>query len=104
MEDDDTLKEALVADAREDLLEGGLARMTVEDEDDKNSSGDEENQPVPRPRPAPLSDVAAEFDRIEGLAHRGQMTEVLHHLRKAKLAWMRGAGSRKTTQTCIVIC
>ena len=49
MEDDDTLKEAFVADAREDLLEGVLARMTVEDEDDKNSSGDEQNQPVPRP-------------------------------------------------------
>ena len=75
--------------------------MTVEDED-KNSSGDEENQPVPRPRPAPLSDVAADFGRIEGLTHRVQMSEVLHHLRKAKLAWMLSAGSRKTTQSCIV--
>ena len=74
----------------------------MEDEEDKNFSGDKENQPVLRPRPAPLSDVAAEFGRIEELAHRGQMTEVLYHLRKAKLAWMRGAGSRKTTQNCIV--
>ncbi|CAM9245337.1 unnamed protein product [Pylaiella littoralis] len=29
------------------------------------------------------------------------MTEVSYHLRKAKLAWMRAYGSRKTKQMCM---
>lgn len=76
MEEDDTLKEALLADARDDLLSEELAGITVENEA-SNSSGDEENQHLPQPHPASLSDVAADFGRVEGVAQRGQMTEVL---------------------------
>ena len=106
VEDDSEVKEALAADAREDFVRErlGSSSMAEEDEGDQNSSEDEDNQTVqsvPRPRPAPLSDVAADFGRIEAVAQRGQMTEVLHLLRRAKLAWMRGAGSRKTKQSSI---
>ena len=106
VEDDSEMKEALAADAREDFVRErlGSSSMAEEDEGDQNSSEDEDNQTVqsvPRPRPAPLSDVAADFGRIEAVAQRGQMTEVLHLLRRAKLAWMRGAGSRKTKQSSI---
>lgn len=67
--------------------------------EDVNPGARSLKQPVPRPLPAPLSDVATDVGRIEEVAHKAQMTEVLYRLRRAKLAWMRGAGSTKTTQS-----
>ena len=53
------------------------------------------------PRPPPYTDVAWQFGDLEGIAERCSMAGVSYHLRRAKLAWMSEAGSKKTKQTCM---
>ncbi|CAM9705149.1 unnamed protein product, partial [Ascophyllum nodosum] len=49
----------------------------------------------------PYTDVARQFGDLEGIAERCSMAGVSYHLRRAKLAWMSEAGSKKTKQTCM---
>ena len=82
------------------------ARLNLDSDDDKaeSSAGDKGQctQPVLSPRPPPpYTDVARQFGDLEGIAERCSMTGVSCHLRKAKLAWMSEAGSKKTKQTCM---
>ena len=42
-----------------------------------------------------------QFGDLEGIAERCSMAGVSYHLRRAKLAWMSEAGSKKTKQTCM---
>ena len=81
------------------------ARLNVDSDDDEtdSSAGDtgQCTQPVLSPRPPPYTDVARQFGDLEGIAERGSMAGVSYHLRKAKLARMSEAGSKKTKQTCM---
>ena len=82
------------------------ARLNVDSGDDEAdfSAGDtgQCTQPVLSPRPPPYTDVARQFGDLEGMAERCcSMAGVSYHFRKAKLAWMSEAGSKKTKQTCM---
>ena len=81
------------------------ARLNVDSDDDEadSSAGDKDQctQPVLSPRPPPYTDVARQFGDLEGIAERCSMAGLSYHLRKAKLAWMSEAGSKKTKQTCM---
>ena len=74
------------------------ARLNVDSDDDEadSSAGDKGQctQPVLSPCSPPSTDVAR-----QGIAERCSMAGVSYHLRKAKLAWMSEAGSKKTKQT-----
>ena len=77
-------------------------KSSTNDEAD-SSAGDKGQctQPVLSPRPPPYTDVARQFGDLEGIAKRCSMTGVSYHFRRAKLAWMNEAGSKKTKQTCM---
>ena len=81
------------------------ARLNVDSDGDEagSSAGDKGQctQPVLSPRPPPYTDVARQFWDLEGIAERCSMAGLSYHLRKAKLAWMSEAGSKKTEQTCM---
>ena len=81
------------------------ARLNVDSDDDEadSSAGDtgQCTQPVLFLRPPPYMDVARQFGDLEEITERCSMTGVSYHLRKAKLAWMSEAGSKKTKQTCM---
>ena len=68
-----------------------------------SSAGDkgQSTQPVLSTRPPPYTDVARQFGDLEGISERCSMAGVSYHLRRAKLAWMSEAGSKKTKQTCM---
>ena len=76
------------------------ARLNVDSDDDEadSSAGDKGQctQPVLSPRPPPYTDVARQFGDLKGIAERCSMAGLSYHLRKAKLAWMSEAGSKKT--------
>ena len=78
------------------------ARLNVDSDDDEadSSAGDKGQctQPVLSPRPPPYTDVARQFGDLEGIAERCSMAGVSYHLRKAKLAWMSEAGSKKRSK------
>ena len=81
------------------------ARLNIDSDDDEadSSAGDKGQctQPVLSPRPPPYTDVARQSGDLEGIAERCSMAGVSYYLRKAKLAWMSEAGSKKTKQTCM---
>ena len=68
-------------------------------DDDADSWAGDKSQAVDTPRPPPYTKVASQFGDFEGEAEKCNMAEVSYHLRKAKLAWMREFGWRKTKQT-----
>lgn len=102
--------EAIIADLKDDLCEESLAQLNLDqlnldsDDDEADSSAGDEGQctqPLVSPRPPPYADVSRQFGDLEEIAERCSMAGVAYHLRKAKLAWMSEAGSRKTKQTCM---
>ena len=95
---------AVVDDLKEDLFDeslGNLADQILDsDDDDADSSAGDKPQAVDTPRSPPYTKkVASQFGDLEGEAEKCNMAEVSYHLRKAKLAWMREFGWRKTKQT-----
>ena len=101
------IRKAKVADLKDDLFNESLtlAQLNLDSEDDEadSSVGDKNQctQPILSPRPPPYTDVARQFGDLEGIAERCSMAGVSYHLRRAKLAWMSEAGSKKTKQTCM---
>ncbi|CAB1107278.1 unnamed protein product [Ectocarpus sp. CCAP 1310/34] len=101
---------AIIADLKDNLCEESLAHLNMDqlnkhsDDDEADSSvGDEGQctQPLVSPRPPQYADVSMQFGDLEEIAKRCSMAGIAYHLRKAKLAWMSEAGSKKTKQTCM---
>ena len=96
---------ATAADIRKQAADESptLAQLNLDSDDDEadSSAGDKGQctQPILSPRPPPYTDVARQFGYLEGIAERCSMAGVSYHLRRAKLAWMSEAGSKKTKQT-----
>ena len=68
---------------------------------DKRQRPSFEQQPVLSPRPPQYTDVARQIGDLKKVAERCSMAGVSYYLRRAKLAWMNEAGSKKTKQTCM---
>ncbi|CAB1101671.1 unnamed protein product [Ectocarpus sp. CCAP 1310/34] len=110
VEEKEGVAEAIIADLKDDLCEESLAHLNMDqlnidsDDDEADSlAGDEGQctQPLVSPRPPPYADVSRQFGDLEEIAERCSMAGVAYHLRKAKIAWMSEAGSKKTKQTCM---
>ena len=91
----DYLKENLFDESIDNLAD----QILDSDDDDADSWAGDKSQAVDTPRTPPYTKVASQFGDLEGEAEKCNMAEVSYHLRKAKLAWMRELGWRKTKQT-----
>ena len=81
--------------------QAGAPRKKVRGADKRQRPSFEQQVDVLSPRPPPYTDVARQFGDLEEIAERCSMVGVSYHLRRAKLAWMSEAGSKKTKQSCM---